>query len=77
MARTVLSQKGQVVIPAEIRERLRLQRGDRFEVEAREDEVVLKLLPRNPLLRLYGAFAGPDLLAELLEDHRREREAED
>ena len=76
--RTVLSAKGQVVIPEAIRERLGLQRGDRFEVEVAEDAVILKPLPRNPLLALRGAFRGPDSLTEaLLEEHRLDREAED
>lgn len=78
MPTTVLSEKGQIVIPAEIRARLGLRRGDCFEVEARDDVLVLKLLPRNPLLRLRGAFKGPDKLTEvLLEEHRAQRQAED
>lgn len=68
---TVLSEKGQIVIPAEVRARLGLQRGDRFEVETRSDELVLKLLPRNPLLRLKGAYRGTDSLTDVLLSERR------
>lgn len=71
MPTTVLSEKGQVVIPAEVRETLGLQRGDRFEVEATAQGVVLHLLPRNPVLELWGAFAGPDRLTDALLDERR------
>jgi AbrB family looped-hinge helix DNA binding protein len=74
MAKTMLSEKGQVVIPAEVRSRLGLKRGDRFEVEATDTSIILKLQPRDPLVSLRGAFAGPDSLAEaLLEERRRER----
>ncbi|MBI3973192.1 MAG: AbrB/MazE/SpoVT family DNA-binding domain-containing protein [Chloroflexi bacterium] len=78
MPTTVLSDKGQVVIPAKIRTQLGLQRGDRFEVEASEEGVVLRLVPRSPLLALRGAFKGPDSLTDvLLHEHRAERQRED
>lgn len=76
--RTVLSAKGQVVIPEGIRSRLGLQRGDRFEVEVNGESVVLKPLPRNPLLELRGKYRGPDSLTEaLLEERRLELEREE
>ena len=72
MARTVLSEKGQVVIPVEIRARLKLEKGDRFEVELDGDRVILKRLPRNPILKLRGILAGTGALEELLRDHELE-----
>lgn len=75
---TILSDKGQVVIPAEVRTRLGLRRGDRFEVDTRADEVIFKLLPRSPLSQLRGAFKGPDSLTDaLVREHQAERRAED
>jgi AbrB family looped-hinge helix DNA binding protein len=44
---TTLSSKGQVVIPAEIRERQKLRPGDELLVEERDDEVVLKKVRRR------------------------------
>lgn len=41
-ATTHMSEKGQVVIPKAIRERLKLITGDRFEVVERPDGVLLK-----------------------------------
>jgi len=77
MPTTILSEKGQIVIPAEIRTRLGLQRGDRFEVEASGDDLILRRLPRNPLLALRGAFRGPDSLLEaLLEERESERRSD-
>jgi AbrB family looped-hinge helix DNA binding protein len=39
---TTLSSKGQIVIPAPIRERQRFRVGDELIIEEREDEIVLK-----------------------------------
>ena len=75
MSTTVLSERGQVVIPAEIRAQLGLEKGDRFDVEVSSEGVVLKPLPRHPLLRLKGAFKGPDSLTEALLNERRSERA--
>lgn len=78
MITTVLSQKGQVVIPTEVRARLGLQKGDRFEVQLEDDRVVLKRLPRHPFLELMGSFkGGPSLTEELLRERAPDREKED
>ncbi len=67
---TVVSAKGQVVIPARLRAQTDLRRGDRLTVELRDGAVVLRQLPRGPLASLYGAFAGDDsLTAALLREH--------
>lgn len=44
---TVLSSKGQVVIPASIRKRHRFRAGDELLIEERDDEIVLKKAQRN------------------------------
>ena len=80
MTTTVLSEKGQVVIPAGVRKQLGLRRGDRFGVEVGEETVVLRLLPRSPLGRLRGAFKEPDgasVLEELVREHELDRQRED
>lgn len=43
-ATTKMSSKGQVVIPEEIRKRLRLKTGDRFVVLGEKDTVILKTI---------------------------------
>jgi len=47
---TSMSSRGQVVIPVEIRERLRLREGSTFVVLATDDAVVLKRM-NEPLLK--------------------------
>ncbi len=41
-----LSTKGQTTIPKPVRDRLRLSDGDSIAFEVREDEIVLRKLPR-------------------------------
>ncbi|NRB74344.1 MAG: AbrB/MazE/SpoVT family DNA-binding domain-containing protein [Verrucomicrobiales bacterium] len=46
---TVLSQKGQVVIPSAVRERLSLEAGDDMEILIEdEDTIVLRRISRRP-----------------------------
>lgn len=47
-ATTKMSEKGQVVIPAAIRQRLRLEPGTEFIVLAKDDVIVLKRLAEPP-----------------------------
>ena len=42
---TKMSTKGQVVIPEEIREQLRLEPGENFVVVGKDDTVILKKIP--------------------------------
>jgi AbrB family looped-hinge helix DNA binding protein len=76
VATTTLSEKGQVVIPAELRSKAKLRPGDRFEVILNPSgSLVFTPLPRDPLLALRGTFTGPRrLTVELLAERRQERE---
>jgi len=57
MRAATLSSKGQVTIPRAIRERLRLQPGDRVMFVVREDEVLLEPVSGS-ILDWYGALTG-------------------
>jgi AbrB family looped-hinge helix DNA binding protein len=68
-----LGEKGQVVIPAEMREVMGLKPGDALIVRLEGKSV--RITTRHALIEeLEGAFATPgrDLTSELLEDRRNE-----
>ncbi|MFT6182312.1 MAG: AbrB family looped-hinge helix DNA binding protein [Paracoccaceae bacterium] len=56
---TVLSQKGQVVIPAAVRKQLKLEPGDDLEVTIRDDRsVILERVTKRPNEGLYEALTS-------------------
>jgi AbrB family looped-hinge helix DNA binding protein len=66
VATTKMSSKGQVVIPEEIRKRLRLKPGSQFVVLGENDMVILKAVS-PPSMEQFDAL--------IAEAHRRVREA--
>ncbi|WP_018086280.1 AbrB/MazE/SpoVT family DNA-binding domain-containing protein [Desulfurispora thermophila] len=73
----VVSSKGQIVIPAQIRKKYKINQGDRLEIKEINGKLVLELLPR-PFIGLYGAFRGNSSLTRLLqEEHALEVEKEE
>jgi AbrB family looped-hinge helix DNA binding protein len=56
-ATTKLSSKGQVVIPEEIRDRLKLKEGDQFVVMGQGDAVILKAITPPSLEEFSGLLA--------------------
>jgi len=76
-----VSSKGQLVIPATIREEMGIEPGTRIAIRRVGPEVILKpetLAAKLAMIkRMRGITAGaPSLCDELLEDRRRERERE-
>ena len=65
VATTKMSSKGQVVIPEEIRKRLRLKAGSRFVVVAEKDTVIFKAISPPSM----GEF--DELIAEARKQDRR------
>lgn len=73
-----LSDKGQLVIPSEIRAKYNLSKGDRFLVREEAGRIVLEPLPRHPLLELRGAFGlDVDLVEQLLQERKKDRAKEE
>ncbi len=73
-----LSDKGQIVIPSEIRQKYDLQKGDRFLVRDEDGKITLERLERHPILGLRGAYRGlGDLTSALLRERRADREREE
>jgi len=62
LATTKLSSKGQVVIPEEIRNKMKLHTGDQFLVVAEKDVVILKSIT-PPDLREYTSLIKKTRLA--------------
>ncbi len=74
VATTVLSSKGQLVLPVSVRTEAGLHPGDRFSVQSLADgRILLQRLPPDPLMALRGAYQGEEsLTAALLAERRRE-----
>jgi AbrB family looped-hinge helix DNA binding protein len=68
---TSITIKGQVVIPAKIRQRLGLKKGTRIFVEERNGEIVLKPMNREYFQKMSGILKGGGL-TKALERSRRE-----
>ena len=73
MQKTVkVTRKGQTTIPAEIREKLGIKEGDDLAVEATEQEVIFKLIPK--IEDCAGIFAGHADISELKREIDKLRE---
>jgi len=73
MQKTVkVTRKGQTTIPAEIREKLGIKEGDDLAVEATEQEVIFRLIPK--IEDCAGIFAGHADVSELKREIDKLRE---
>jgi len=73
MLKVTISEKGQIAIPALIRKRYGLKKGDKLAVEENDGAIILRPLPRNPLLSMRGIYRseGYEKVTELLLKERR------
>jgi len=70
-----LSTKGQIVIPAELRERYGLSAGSRFVVEDGKGCIILRPITEAYIDSLRGYFKGGPSLGDMRErEHRDDRE---
>ena len=68
---TTVTVKGQVVIPAKIRQHLGIKKGSRFHIEERNGEIILRPLNRDYFKKMSGILKGSELV-RALEDSRAE-----
>lgn len=77
MNTTVVTTKGQVVIPAKIRRKLNIKKGTRLYIEERGDELILKPVTPAYLERIAGVLQTRGKLSKaLLEERARDRKRE-
>ncbi len=77
MQKVRMSRKGQVVIPAGIRKKLKLKHGESLFIE--EDQGMIKLKPKVKLRSLCGTWPDLDIEAltkEIIEDRKDDEERE-
>jgi AbrB family looped-hinge helix DNA binding protein len=75
---TVVSSKGWVVIPQELRQRYGLKPGTRVEIVEYAGVLSIHPIPDDPIAAARGMLkGGSSMTAEIVEEHRRERERED
>ncbi|MEW6771977.1 MAG: AbrB/MazE/SpoVT family DNA-binding domain-containing protein [Bacillota bacterium] len=73
MTVVTVSTKGQIIIPAEIRKRYNIKRGDRLALQEVDGRLVLVPLEEKPFVGLYGALKGKkSLTLALREEHAAE-----
>ena len=60
MLQSIMTSRGQITIPAEIREKLQLNSGNKFEFIVRDGQIIM--LPINKSIRsLKGILPKPDI----------------
>ncbi len=78
MSIVTLSERGQLVIPQEIRRKLELSRGSQLLLEFHEEDRAITLRPIPPRKTLRGFLKGTPSTAQMLRTVRREeREREE
>jgi AbrB family looped-hinge helix DNA binding protein len=74
----VVRSKGQIVIPAALREKLAIKTGMRLAISSEENQLILQSINEAFIRRLRGCCKGKDSLVEARErEHRREDRARD
>ena len=78
--RTALSEKGQIVIPKQIREKLKLEKGNVFEIELKGNLIILKPAGKTQKVKdwreLRGFLKGRYSTRQFLEGRQEDRKRE-
>ena len=77
MDSSVVTVKGQIVIPAPIRKHLGIHKGTKVTIEEKDGDIILHPITKAFLDKWQGAFSGIDLVGELMKSRREDRERED
>jgi AbrB family looped-hinge helix DNA binding protein len=73
---TTATNKGQIVIPSQIRRKLGIKEGTRIQIEVDESEnrIILTPITREYIHSLRGKYKGKGLLKALMEDRKKEKD---
>lgn len=78
MVKTVVTTKGQVVIPSKLRRKFNIKKGTKLVIEERGDELILRPITPEYLDKLAGILPSKGSLTKLLlEERAKDREKED
>ena len=75
MTTTVVTTKGQIVIPSKIRRRLNIKRGTRLYIEEKGEELIIKPVTPAYFERIAGVLQTKGKLSKaLLEERSKDKE---
>jgi len=73
---TLVTRRGQTVVPASLRTKYNIHDGDRLAWIDDGQTIKVIPVPADPIKALRGSGKGEDLTARLLEERRKDREQE-
>jgi len=77
MTTTVVTTKGQIVIPSKIRRKLNIKRGTKLYIEEKGEELIIKPVTPAYFERIAGVLQTKGKLSKsLLEERAKDRERE-
>ena len=77
MTTTVVTSKGQIVIPSKLRRRFNIKKGTKLYIEERGDELVLKAVTPEYFEKKAGVLGTKGKLSKaLLEERSKDKERE-
>lgn len=77
MTTTIVTTKGQIVIPSKIRNRLKIKKGTKLYIEERGNELILKPVTPEYFERIAGVLPTKGKLSKaLLEERAKDKERE-
>lgn len=77
MNTTIVTSKGQIVIPSKIRRRLNIKRGTRLYIEEKGGELILKAVTHDYFERIAGVLPTKGKLSKsLIEERKKDKESE-
>jgi AbrB family looped-hinge helix DNA binding protein len=78
MTTTVVTTKGQIVIPSKIRQRLKIKKGTKLYIEERGNELILKPVTPEYFEKIAGVLPTNGKLSKaLLEERLKDKKGED